>query len=179
MKKTLIILGSLLLCCGISFGVSADAFSDEKMAAFRNIFDTKIFHDPVIVKDIFQRIREQEKLLYGDNSEYVVGDGTQVYFNQQDSDILQKQIKKRVRNNKLLNSSVEEQEKAIEKDPHGALLSLIENYNVDSLTKEEFNTLNTVDGKAVSDAIDMMTEAGPDVGASFVPVVYNKDVSVQ
>ena len=36
-------------------------------------------------------------------------------------------------------------------------------------------TLNTVDKKAVTKMMMMVTESGPEVGANQVPVVYNNE----
>ena len=59
--------------------------------------------------------------------------------------------------------------------PFEAFKDLVKTAKVSKLSKQDMETLNTVDKKAVTKMMLMVTESGPDVGANQVPVVYNNE----
>ena len=73
----------------------------------------------------------------------------------------------------------DEQAEAIEKDPFEAFIGLIEQQEVPDLTQEELDRLNSVDKTVIPKLNQMMTESGPDVGASAVPVVYEGNIDLR
>lgn len=175
MKK---ILFSLFLTvsfsCFAQSYVVKDDLQQEDLDAIYKVYDMQIFHDSFLVKEFIEQMRNNEMLALSDDSEYDVGDGYEIYFDQKDSNILKKQITQGVKNKNLMRISWKEQQEDIQKNPYKAFTTIIENYNIKKLTNKDIDALNTVDKNAIFRVLDLQGEAGPDIGASAVPVVYDE-----
>ena len=68
---------------------------------------------------------------------------------------------------------LEEQQKMINEDAFEAFMAFVSSYQVPNLTKEELDNINSIDEKAISNTLIMITEAGPNVGAEKTAISYN------
>lgn len=138
--------------------------SEEKMKILRNIFDMKMYHDPVIVKNALRMMRE--------NSGFSQDLNYNVLFSDKDAAVLKAQVFDKKMEN-LNDAEWEAWEKQVDENPFETFMAFIENYRIPKMTQDQMDAINSVDKKAISDFLIMSTEAGPDVGATTVPAVYN------
>ena len=172
MKKILLL--SILVYSQVSFAqnlpqtVAAqeeeDLFIEE---AFVPIKDMKIFHDKPMMYEVIQKIQEQQDpVAVAENLKPLRG-----VFNEKDSATLESFMQEKnieyVVTDDLLAKAAEQ--------PFEAFKDLVKTAKVSKLSKQDMETLNTVDKKAVTKMMLMVTESGPDVGANQVPVVYNNE----
>ena len=135
--------------------------------AFLPFKDMKIFHDKKIMYDVIQKIQEQQQ-----NTQEITENAKMVrgVFNEKDSATLEASMQKRnvayVVTDDLLAKAAEQ--------PYEAFKDLVKTAQISKLSDQDMETLNTVDKKAIPRMMQMMTESGPEVGASQVPVMYNK-----
>lgn len=168
----------LVMMCMISFVGQAKMHGEYKkspkaLAEIRRVLDMKLFHDRVFVKEMIKGIYEQDKSGRTSNPDLMNEMGHEGLFNKNDSDIIRQEAAHKVMRTKLLTTSWEEESKLIENDPFNAFIGLIEDQEVASLNKKELENLNSVDKKVIPEMIQMMSESGPDIGSSTVPIVYD------
>ena len=105
--------------------------------------------------------------------------GHENLFSERDGDIIRREAAHKVNRSKLAKTSWDEQVKAIDADPFNSFIGLIENQEVPNLKQEELDSLNSVDKRVIPNTVQMLTESGPDVGASAVSAVYDENVIPQ
>ena len=128
--------------------------SEEKMKILRNIFDT----------NALRMMRE--------NTGYPQDLNYNLIFSDKDASVLKAQVFDKKMEN-LNDVDWETLEKQVNENPFETFMAFIENYRIPKVTQEQMDAINSVDEKAISDFLIMSTEAGPDVGATTVPAVYN------
>ena len=175
---------SFVLICLLSLGVQARmprtrVKSTSGMAAIRQALDMKVFHDKTFVHDMIKSIYDQDQSGKSSNPDKMNAMGHEGIFTKKDADIIRQEAARKVVRTKLMETPWDEQAEAIEKDPFGAFIGLIEQQEVPNLTQKEMDRLNSVDKTVIPKLNQMMTESGPDVGASTVPVVYEGNIDLR
>jgi hypothetical protein len=178
MKKLL-----LFLICLAPFVAQSQTVKRPKspvgMAQIRQALDMKVFQDRFFVKNMIQSIRELDASGRTSDPDLMNEIGHENLFTERDGDIIRREAAHKVNRTKLAQTSWDEQVKAINADPFGAFIGIIENQEVPNLKTEELDSLNSVDKTVIPEAIQMLTESGPDVGASTVSVIYDENVIPQ
>lgn len=172
------------LICLLSFAGQAKTprtrvKSPDGMAAIRRTLDMKVFRDRTFVHDMIKSIYDQDKSGKSSNPNVMNAMGHEGIFTKKDADIIRQESARKVVRKKLMETPWDEQAEAIEKDPFGAFIGLIEQQEVPDLTQEELARLNSVDKTVIPKLNQMMTESGPDVGASAVPVIYEGNIDLR
>ena len=169
-RLTLICLFSLTVQAKISNGYSP---APQAMSDIRKALDIKLFHDRVWVKEMIKSMYDQDKSGQTSNPKLMQEMGHETIFSKKDSDIIRNEAAKRIARTRLIQTSWKEESKSIDQDAFEAFVGLIESQQTPSLKQNELNNLNSVDKRLIPEMIQMMTESGPDIGASTVPVVYD------
>ena len=174
----------LLLSVGIFYSVVASAqvdsgriYTKEKMgkATFEEVFpflNLKVYHDRDFVKEMVKRLYNEEMTPNTPESKPNITMGV---FNEKDSNTLQKELFEKDIKFGLTRQPLEEQLKKVDVDPYSVFKELVVNSSIPKLSRENIKAINQVDKKALPRALEMVTEAGPDVGAKRVWVRYNNE----
>lgn len=170
MKKILLI---LLLFCTTKLPAQTESeyitFSDvvDNPAFEEELFshlDMKILHDKQIMQEIIPYFYQQQ------DPEAIEEDIkiTRGILKEKDSDILEASMRKR----KIQYSLPRDLLKKASERPFDAFKDAIKGTRISKMPKEEMDTLNQVDKKAIPKMMQMITESGPDVGAGMVGINY-------
>ena len=126
--------------------------------------DMKMLHDKQIVQEMMWSLYEQNQ------SAEKRDNITSGIFNEKDSKILETMMD----NKQITYKITPELLKKTNEDPFEAFKDFVRSADLPKMAKEDIKTLNQVDKKAVSRSLQMIMDAGPDVGAKQVSVIYDE-----
>ena len=92
----------------------------------RQLFDLKMYHDPVFVKRTIKDVSNKEETPVNITEEYGV------IYTEEDFAVIKNETLKKMQNQTEL--VWEEQEKLIDENPYEAFMAYVENYKIPSLT---------------------------------------------
>lgn len=170
MKKILLLSVGILystLVWGQNVPQSADTAritSDPEFEKeFFSMLDMEIFHDKFLVQNMMLALYNQ------DNPEDQL-DIQPGVFDEKDSNILENAIKAQ----KIDYNITPELLEKTNEDPFEAMKDFIRSSSILKISREEMETLNQLDKKAIPRTLQMVTESGPDIGSKSVLVIYNE-----
>ena len=178
MKRFLFIL-FLVSFWGQGWAQSASRITAKEMMddqSFNEIFSSlnmKVFHDREKMKEVVKRMHQIDN-----NSEDFKKEAegmTGNVFTEEDSQKMDNSIKKMNLKYNSPNKSLDQKLKKAEENPFGAFQEIILETNVPKVTREDMQNLNKIDKQAIPEMLEMITEAGPDVGGGNVSIIYDSE----
>ena len=177
--KKLLLFSIAVFCSGIVFAqvpsnrVNAKEMlgEEESLEEIFPYFDAKVFHDRQFMSDAIVWLYGLQ-MVYEEALNHGRVKTTQDLFNEKDSAILEKNIENKKIRYDLTETELVELLKRVDKDPAGTFKTFLMTVSMPKLTHQELDEINSVDEKAISRRLEMITNSGPDFGANQVSVVY-------